>query len=139
MKVAIDSPPAVFKPEMLVDVTFVAPKLPEAVADASDELRLYVPQQVIQRDECGACVWLADQSAGVAHKAPVTTGGAGTGGLVEVTGGLTIASRIISRGHDGLVDGHRIRVVSEEADNTANNAASTPVRQSMSRLPQEGK
>ena len=138
VKVAIDAPAAVFKPEMLVDVTFLAPKPPESVAEVSEELRLYVPQQLVQRDESGACVWLADQSTGLARKAPVTTGIVGSGGLVEVTGGLSIASRIIARGHDGLADGDRIRVVSEEADFTANNAPSAGVRQSMSRLPQGG-
>ena len=55
-----------------------------------------------------------------------------------MTGELSIASRIIARGHDGLADGDRIRVVSEEADFTANNAPSTGARQSMNRLPQGG-
>ena len=138
VKVAIDSPPLVFKPEMLVDVTFVAPKPPETAADVSEELRLYVPQQLVQRDEAGTCVWLADQSAGVVRKAPVTTGMVGNGGMIEVTGGLSIASRIVARGHDGLADGARIRVVSEEADSTANNAPSNGAPHSMSRLPQGG-
>lgn len=138
VKVEMDSPPAVFKPEMLVDVTYLAPKPPESVAEVSEELRLYVPYQLIQRGESGACVWLADQSAGVARKAPVTTGNAADGGLMEVTSGLTIASRIIARGHDGLADGKRIRVVSEEASFTASNAPSTGIRQSMNRLPQGG-
>src|SRR3990172_12665530 len=138
VKVAIDAPPVVFKPEMLVDVTFLAPKPPESVAEVSEELHLYVPQQVVQRDESGACVWLADQSTGLARKAAVTTGTVGNGGLIEVTGGLSIASRIIARGHDGLADGDRIRVVSEEVDFAANNAPAAGVRQSMSRLPQGG-
>jgi len=138
VKVAIDAAPAVFKPEMLVDVTFLAPKSPESVANESEELRLYVPQQLVQRDESGTCVWLADQSKGLARKATVTTGPVGNEGLIEVTAGLSIASRIIARGHDGLADGARIRVVSEEADFTANNVPSTGVRQSMSRLPEGG-
>jgi RND family efflux transporter MFP subunit len=138
VEVAIDAPPAVFKPEMLVDVTFLAPRPPESVAEVSEELRLYVPQQLIQRDESGVCVWLADETAGVARKAVVTTGNVGNGGLIEMTGGLSIASRIIARGHDGLTDGERIRVVGEDADITANYAPSTAIRQSMSRLPQGG-
>ena len=59
---------------------------------------------------------------GLARKTAVTTGSVGTGGLVEVTDGLTIASRIIARGHEDLADGDRIRVVGEEADLAANNA-----------------
>jgi HlyD family secretion protein len=139
VKVAIDTPPAVFKPEMLVDVTFLATKPPEAVADVSEELRLYVPQQLVQRDEGGACVWLADQTGGVARKETVTTGNVGNGGLVEVTGHISIASRIIARGQDGLSDGKRIRVVGEDTDFAANTAQSNSVQHSMSRLPQGGK
>jgi multidrug efflux pump subunit AcrA (membrane-fusion protein) len=138
VKVAIDAPPTVFKPEMLVDVTFLAPKPAESMADVSEELRLYVPQQVIQRDEDGTCVWLADETDGVARKASVSLGNVGNGGLVEITGGLSIASRIITRGHDGLEDGNRIRVVGEEANVAANTVPSTGIRQSMSRLPQGG-
>lgn len=138
VKVAIDKPPTVFKPEMLVDVTFLAPKPPESVADTSEESHIYVPQQVVQRDESGACVWLADQSTNVARRAAVTMGEISNGGLIEVTSGLSIASRIISRGHDGLSDGNRIRVIGEEADLSANHAPSAGTRKSISRLPQGG-
>ena len=68
VKVAIDAPAAVLKPEMLVDVTFLAPKAAETVADASEEMRLYVPQQVILRDDSGSFVWLADLSDKVARQ-----------------------------------------------------------------------
>ena len=53
---------------------FLGSQTAESVAEVSEELRLYVPQQLVQRDESGAYVWVADQSAGVARKAPVTTG-----------------------------------------------------------------
>ena len=53
VKVALDEPAAVFKPEMLVDVTYLAPKPAEAAAEASEQMRLYVPQQLVLRDESG--------------------------------------------------------------------------------------
>ncbi len=137
VKVAIDKPPMVFKPEMLVDVTFLAPKQ-DKVADASEELRVYVPQQLVQRDESGTCVWLADQSSGVARKEAVTTGATSSGGLVEVSGRISVASRIIARGHDGLSNGKRIRVIGEDTDFAANSQSSS-AEHPMSRLPQGGK
>jgi RND family efflux transporter MFP subunit len=114
VKVAIHDAPPVFKPEMLVDVTFLAPKPPDEDTEPSQELKLYVLQQLVHQDESGSFVWVADQSAGVARKTPVQTGAIGSNGLVEITGGLNVASRVISSGTDGLRDGTRIRVESED-------------------------
>ena len=138
VKVALDSPPEVFKPEMLVDVTFVAPRPAAPEADVAEETRLYVPQQLIFQDDAGAYVWLADRSSGVARKTPVTTGRPGTGGLIQVTTGVNSADRVISRGHDGLSDGDRIRVVDEEPDYSTNNQPTPDGRQTLHRLPPGG-
>ena len=115
VKVAIPDPPPVFKPEMLVDVTFLAPKQPERTSEPTQEVNLYVLQQLIQQGESGSFVWLADQSDGVARKTTIQTGSVGANGLVEVTSGLTVSSRIISNGSDGLTNGERIKVTSEDA------------------------
>jgi RND family efflux transporter MFP subunit len=138
VKVAIDSPQTVLKPEMLVDVTFLAPKAEGTEANVSEEMRLYLPQQIIQRAEGGAFVWLADQSDQVARRTPVEIGHAANGGLVEVRGaGLTAASRVIARGFENLDDGQRIHIVSEEPASTATAPAAMDHR-TMSRLPNEG-
>jgi HlyD family secretion protein len=114
VKVAIDSPPPVFKPEMLVDVTFLAPKLADDNS-VVEETALYVPQAAIQRADRESFVWLADLSEKQARKVAVELGGPGNGGLIEVRGeGLTVGSRVIVRGIDDLDDGERIKVVSEE-------------------------
>ncbi len=139
VKVALDRPVPVFKPEMLVNVTHLAPKPPNAVAETAAPMHLFVPQQLVLHDESGAFVWSADQSAGVAHKTAVTTGGAGAGGLVEVTQGLSVASRVISRGYESLKDGARIRVVNEDNNLVATNTpatSATATRQPLHRLPQ---
>jgi HlyD family secretion protein len=115
VKVEIPNPPLVFKPEMLVDVTFLAPKQPDRASEPSQELKLYLLQQLIQQGDGGSFVWLADQSAGVARKTKVQTGAVGSNGLVEITSGLTISSRIIFGGSDGLQDGDRIKVTSEDS------------------------
>jgi RND family efflux transporter MFP subunit len=137
VKVAIDSPESVLKPEMLVDVTFLAPKAKETQATASDDFRLYLPQQVIQQGEASAYVWLADVSDKVARRLPVTVGYVAQGGLVEVSGdGLTVASRVIARGLENLSDGARIRITSEEIAAVAA-AKSGDTRAPMSRLPHQ--
>lgn len=136
VKVAIDSPPPVFKPEMLVDVTFLAPPPSGEADEPTDETRLYVPQELVQQGESGKFVWLADQTAKVARKTPVQTGRPGGDGLVEVTSGLTLSSRLIARGDEGLSDGDRIRVTGEETSRSR--ADSTPRRSSMSRRPARG-
>jgi HlyD family secretion protein len=137
VKVAIDSPAKVFKPEMLVDVTFLAPKAAASIADASEVLRLYLPQHVIQRDDSGSFVWVADQSDGVARKVSVTLGAMASGGLVEVRGDMTVATRAVARGYDNLTDGARIRVVSEDPDQFAA-LPSADSSEPFHRLPHEG-
>jgi len=119
VKVAIPEPPPVFRPEMLVDVTFLAARPPEQEQESSQETRLYVPQQLIHRDDAGPWVWLADQSEGVARMAEIEVGRSESNGLVEVTSGLTISSRLIVGGSDNLQDGDRIHVTGEDASTTA--------------------
>ncbi len=116
VKVGIDSPPAVFKPEMLVDVTFLAPersKSQESKGQRQERHRLYILKQLLHEEAGESFVWLADQSAGVARRTKVQTGAAGANNMIEITAGLTISSRIIAGGHEGLNDGQRIRVTGE--------------------------
>jgi RND family efflux transporter MFP subunit len=136
VKVGIDSAQPVFKPEMLVDVTFLAPKA-EASSDVVEKTRLYLPQSLVLRDDGGSYVWLADQSRGVARKIMVTTGRPLAGGLVEVAEGLSVGSRVVARGYEGLSDGQRIRIVTEEAEVTAALPSSTSSH-SMGRVVEEG-
>ncbi|MGI9430410.1 MAG: efflux RND transporter periplasmic adaptor subunit [Bythopirellula sp.] len=136
VKVAISDPPPVFKPEMLVDVTFLAPEQSERTSPPSKELRLYVPQQFLHQNEDSSFVWLADQSEGVARTVQVETGVIGNNGLVEITSGLTIGSRIISSGSDELKDGERIIVTNEDlTTGTSSSKKSDSGFDTMNRLP----
>jgi HlyD family secretion protein len=135
VKVGLDSPSPMFKPEMLVDVTYLAPKAADEVAEDSGETRLYMPQQLIHQGEDGPFVWVADQSDGVARRTSITTGGTAAGGLVEVTQGLTIGSRVISRGSESLSDGKRIRIENEDALVASSSAAPAGAQHAMRRLP----
>ncbi|MCP4945113.1 MAG: HlyD family efflux transporter periplasmic adaptor subunit [Planctomycetaceae bacterium] len=115
VKVAIPDPPDVFKPEMLVDVTFLAPERPNATNEPSRQVRLYLPQKLIYSDETGTFVWIADQSENVAKKSPVSLGQTGPNGLTEITSGLDVSSRVISDSPEGLRDGTHIRVSREDS------------------------
>jgi RND family efflux transporter MFP subunit len=115
VKVAIDDPPAVLKPEMLADVTFLAPAV-ETDAAPSDQQRTYVPKRLVQSGEGGSFVWVTDVANGIAHRQQVETGREVKGGLIEITGGLNAASRLIASGREGIEDGDRIAVVGEDAE-----------------------
>ena len=115
VKVAIPNPPAVFKPEMLVDVTFLAPKLPARAEEPVRRVSIYLPQQLIQNDDTGSFVWIADQSDNVARKNNVTLGPVAANGLVEIKSGLDVSSRVISGSTEGLQTGTHIRVSREDS------------------------
>ena len=127
VKVAIESSPEVIKPEMLVDVTFLAPKRSDTTKVSSESVHLYVPKNLIQQDEDGAFAWVADQQSGVARKTRVETGSRGSRNLIEVTSGLTETSKLISSPVDQLRDQIRIRVTGESpAPTDANSSPISP-------------
>jgi RND family efflux transporter MFP subunit len=116
VKVEIPSPPPVFKPAMLVDVTFLSPERLESSDEKQTietEDRIYVPRPYIHQDSDGSYVWLADRSMGVARRTSIEVEASSAGELIEVTSGLTIASRLIASGIEELRDGDRIRVIGE--------------------------
>ncbi|MGI9494445.1 MAG: efflux RND transporter periplasmic adaptor subunit [Mariniblastus sp.] len=117
VKVAIDSPLEFFKPEMLVDVTFLAPKQDENQDASKQELRLLVWEDLVFDNGGVSFVWVANQTEGIAEKTEVELGQRGSDGMVEILSGLDVGSRLISRGLDGLADGNRIKVTGESAPN----------------------
>ncbi len=123
VKVAIPNPPPVFRPEMLVDVTFLAPVQPERGDEATEEWKLYVPRQLVRDGDDGSYLWVADQSEGVARKKSVETESAGRSGLVEVRNGLNSTSRLIVGGIEDLYDGQRIKVTREDTSLNPNGAS----------------
>jgi len=114
VKVAIDSPPEVFKPEMLVDVTFLAPEMPESETAAAEVEQLYVPKQLVEQDEDGSFVWIADQRDRVARRVAITTGRRGNSRLIEVASGLSMADKLIANAPADLRDGQRIEITGED-------------------------
>jgi RND family efflux transporter MFP subunit len=113
VKVTIDDPPDRVKPDMLVQVTFLAPKSDPSASPTSQTMRVFVPRSLVETGEHGNTVWLADLTAGVARRKPVRLGGALPGGLVEVEG-LTPSDKLIVAGREDLNDGDRIRVTGDD-------------------------
>lgn len=113
VKLIIDEPPAVIKPDMLVQVTFLAPPRPN-VEGSTPPLRLLAPREVIQGSGSEATVWLADQTLGTARLRRVTVGSATSDGQVEIVTGLNVGDRLIAGGRESLVDGARIRVTGND-------------------------
>jgi multidrug efflux pump subunit AcrA (membrane-fusion protein) len=115
VKVAVKSPPATLRPDMLVQVTFLAPAVSRTREPDSQPLRLQVPRHLVESGESGPRVWVADQAAGVARPQAVKLGPAGDAELVEVVEGLNAADKLIAGGREGLRAGQRITVTGEDA------------------------
>ncbi len=113
VKLIIDDPPAVIKPDMLVQVTFLAPPRPSHEG-STPPLRLLVPSEVVQGSGSEATVWLADQTSGTARLRRITVGSATSDGQVEIVTGLNVGDRLIVGGRESLVDGARIRVTGND-------------------------
>ncbi|MCU0879705.1 MAG: efflux RND transporter periplasmic adaptor subunit [Pirellulaceae bacterium] len=111
VKVSIDQPADIVRPEMLAQVTFLAPERPgEKLDDERDPLRLLVPRELVEPGESNSIVWVADAGRGLAVRRSIQLGRAGTDQLVEVTQGLNALDKLIASGREGLSDGDRIRI-----------------------------
>jgi RND family efflux transporter MFP subunit len=113
VKVAIPNPPSVFKPEMLVDVTFLSPESKDESHETVE--RIFVPVALVRSDGGQSYVWVADQSAGVARKTAIETGVSFGAGRIEVVHGLNVSTRLITSRTDSLTDGMRITITGESA------------------------
>jgi HlyD family secretion protein len=126
VKVALDEPPAVLKPDMLVQLTFLAPPRPAGGDAPVSPLRLLVPRSLVRGEGTEAFVWVADLAAGVARRRAVVPGGAVGNDLVEITGGLAVGDRLIVTGREGLAEGKRVRVTGEESGGGTPTAPAAP-------------
>ena len=115
VKVAVVDPPAVLKPDMLVQVTFLSPESKEPKSEtAKTSLTLVIPPDLVQHNGNEAHVWVANQERKVAERRPITLGGLTMDGLREVRQGLAVGDRLIVEGGE-LRAGDRIRITGEKA------------------------
>lgn len=114
VKVKIDEPTPLLKPEMLVDVTFLAPEHEQTGKDQDRESRIYVPRKMVQQNAAGqSCVWVADQSRQIARQQVIETSPHANGPLLEVTQGLNVSSRLIASPTSDLQPDERITITGE--------------------------
>lgn len=115
VKVSIDEPPPVIAPDMIAQVTFLAPETPDDGSEmGAGPLRLLVPRELVENTDEGAIVWATDPATGVARRRSVQLGQAGTGQLIEITQGLSALDKLIVSGREGLSDGQRIRIMGDD-------------------------
>lgn len=125
VKVTINDPPEVITPEMLGQVTFLAPPQPASLADSEeDPLRILVPRSLVNSTEGGATIWIVDASGETARRQSVQLGRAGTEQLVEITQGIDPTAKLIVSGRESLTDGARIRIAGEDRSFSPSGAAS---------------
>jgi len=115
VKVAVIDPPELLKPEMLVQLTFLGHETPGNSESRGKKQRPFVPELLINSNEEGEFIWIADQDARVAkHTTIKTAGRSDENGLIEITEGITMSSKLIVSGREGLQDGDRIEITGED-------------------------
>lgn len=115
VKVAIHDPPEVITPEMLGQVTFLAPPQPEKMTgDANEPLRMFVPRSLVVSGDGGATIWVVHPVRGTASRQSIELGRAGADQLVEVTQGIDPTDKLIVDGREALTEGARIRITGED-------------------------
>lgn len=114
VKVELIEPPDAVRPEMLVTATFLAPEMATSTAnEVTQSERIFVPKQLLQRDESGPFVWVVDAEQR-AQRRLIETGKAMDGGLVEVTTGLAVTDKLISTNTDGLKPKMLVQISGED-------------------------
>jgi RND family efflux transporter MFP subunit len=120
VKVSVDNPPPVLRPDMLVQCTFLSPAtVTSKTEDADQKFTLLVPPEFVEQTSDSTTVWIADRNRGVARVRTIVLGGETADGMREVKSGLAVGDRLIVTGKDGLEDGERIRITGEAATSDA--------------------
>lgn len=124
VKIALDAPPPVLKPDMLVEAVFLAPPTPTSHL-GEPPLRLVIPRALVDMTAPEPMVWIADRHTGTARRRLVTLGPAVQNDLVEVTAGLSVGDRLIASGRELVQDKKRIQIRSEESTPSAASTGAT--------------
>ncbi|MFM9996902.1 MAG: efflux RND transporter periplasmic adaptor subunit [Phycisphaerales bacterium] len=135
VKVAIENPTPVLRPEMLARVRFYPPRpggtgatLP-AGGDGAPGLRAGTGRVFVARDalhhvsDGRAHAWVVDRRSDTASLRTVTLGGTVMDGWIEALSGLNAGDRVIVDGSDRIREGSRVRVAGEAVAFNANGAA----------------
>jgi len=114
VKVAVNNPPATLRPEMLAQVTFLAPETSAgSTGDPEERETLLIPRPLVQKGEQGQFVWIVEPT-GTARRQTVELGMAGNAQLVEVAKGLKTTDKLIVAGREGLEEGERVCITGDD-------------------------
>jgi len=124
VKVLLDNPPDVLKPDMLTRVRFVSGG--QAGTPANDDmasassaagLELFAPVEAVMDRSGEPFVWIAALSnagsAPTAQRRAVTLGNELPNGYVQVITGVNPGDRLITHAPPDLADGSRVRIIGE--------------------------
>lgn len=125
VKVAVDDPPAILRPDMLVQVTFLAPPSTKGRDGTEPPLRLMIPRSLVDSAGEQSTVWLVDPITARAIRRIVVLGNTADGDLIEATSGLHVGDRVIVSGREALRDGARIQIRGDDRS-LGHASASTP-------------
>ena len=119
VKVAIEDPSPILKPDMLARVQFLSTGGDggddgDGATRSASSLRMFVPDAVVQRDGDGASVWLVTPGDSTAQRRPVKLGGRRSDGWVEVRQGLNPGDVIIADAPADLREGGRVKVIEQQ-------------------------
>ncbi|MDZ4820759.1 MAG: HlyD family efflux transporter periplasmic adaptor subunit [Planctomycetota bacterium] len=115
VKVSIDSAAKVVRPEMLAQVTFLAPEqVKSGFETEQNAMRMLVSKELVITKDGSAGIWVVDAEEPVARLRNIHLGRASTEKLVEVVQGLNALDKLIATGREGLQDGDRVRVATSQ-------------------------
>jgi multidrug efflux pump subunit AcrA (membrane-fusion protein) len=123
--VKIADPDAALRPELLVEVRFLAESAAKSgdgtAAPAADGTRdnlsgaaVWIPARLVDSNG-GNAVWIVDAASGRAARRPVEVG-ARDGERIVVTRGLNVADKLIDGGRERLTDGARLKIAASNPE-----------------------
>lgn len=119
VKVAIEDPSPVLRPEMLARVRFFSPGAGGGTGGGAASVvpgtgRVFVPRDALHHVSNGqAHAWVVDRRGDTAVLRTVTLGGTVLDGWVEALSGLNPGDRVIVDGADRVREGTKVRVTGE--------------------------
>lgn len=113
VKVELLDPPLAVSPEMLVTAAFLAPKSDISSDSMREAERIFVPESFVQASDSQSFLWIVDENS-TARKRTVELGGKAADDLIAIKSGLRVTDKLIASGRDGLSEGARVHVTSDD-------------------------
>ncbi len=111
VKVSIEGAVEILKPEMLMNVTFLSPRIENSGQEGeADESTIFVPDELVHREADSTYVWVVDGATGRAKQQSVVVDSVVVDGWVEVVQGLNVSSQVIKSSRKPLTVDTRVTI-----------------------------